>query len=981
MSDADSEVIETLLDEFAARLRRGESPSVEEYATAHPGHATEIRELFPAVEAMERMAQRRQQPRGAAVVDAPDQLGDFRLLRQVGRGGMGVVYEAEQISLARRVAVKILPRSALLGPASLQRFEREARTAANLHHTNIVPVFGVGEDQGYHYLVMQLIPGVGLDRIIAQLTRDYGDKTDGGSPSTAHFATSTHDLASTASVAHALVHGEYSSSRPGPGSSLRLASADSTVTDRHPPLPAATTAPAVRTQPVLAPPVAIGQSVASEEAADHGGLGTRYWRSVAHLGAQAADALHYAHQRGTLHRDIKPGNLLLDDQGIVWITDFGLAKAIDRDEVTQTGEIVGTLRYMAPERFRGDADARGDIYSLGVTLYELLTLRPPFENASPSVLMQQITTEPPTRPRALNPAIPRDLETIVLKAMARESAARYASAGALAEDLGRFLEDRPILARRQSAVERLVRWARRNRAVAGLGTLAVLLLVLVALVASIGYVQTRRANRQAEKALIAESHERAKAEALSALTLEALDDIFEQYVPSRIVGTAEVSLDGSDDGTVRVPAQAPLSKGSAVLLERMLDFYKRLAEQNASDAQLRRKVADANRRVGDIHRRLGNFDQAEAAYRAAIEGYRRAAAGAGAAAEIARIQNELGDLRWSARGEGDGRVYHTAAMETLQAASAAEQATAHWRFERARTHYLLGRRGPPQAIPGRGPQGDENRPGRERRFAADVDRTGSDDVTHLRQAISLLEKLREEQPLLADYRHLLACCWRELPLARREPGAAPSLETVDQAIALLEGLVADYPEVAEYRWDLSKAYAKGDWNASPPSGVAPEQEPRLRQSLRISERLVAENPNVPEYAATHVQNLYALTEVLRRTRRGAEAETTLRAALAAQSSVVDQSPRTNSFIVWKAILQESLAKLLAERGRTDEARSLLNSAIAALEPLLQAEPQAARVRNMLGRCYRNLADMLSRAGDTAAANEYLRRGRDLRPDR
>jgi hypothetical protein len=245
-------------------------------------------------------------------------------------------------------------------------------------------------------------------------------------------------------------------------------------------------------------------------------LGPPYWRSVATIGQQVAEALHYAHVHHTLHRDIKPANLLLDSQGVAWITDFGLAKAMEQDNMTQSGATVGTLRYMAPEQFSGRADARSDIYSLGLTLYELLTLRPALEDNSRSSVIGKITHSEPPRPRKLNPAIPPDLETIVLKAIAREPRDRYSTAGELARDLECFLEDRPIQARRTSAAERLWRWARRNRAVASLVACTLVLLVVVAVVASVGYVRTARANDQ-------EKMQRKKAEETSALALEALD--------------------------------------------------------------------------------------------------------------------------------------------------------------------------------------------------------------------------------------------------------------------------------------------------------------------------------------------------------------------------------------------------------------------------------------------------------------------------
>ena len=194
----------------------------------------------------------------------------------------------------------------------------------------------------------------------------------------------------------------------------------------------------------------------------------QFYRSVARIGVQVAEALEYANRQGILHRDVKPSNLLLDNRGNVWVADFGLAKTAEADDLTHTGDILGTIRYMAPERFQGKCDARSDVYSLGLTLYELLALRPAYEAADRHALMERVLHEEPERLKKLAPSVPRDLETIIAKAIARDPAARYATAAALAEDLQRFVEDRPIRARRVSAAERLLRWCRRNKLVAGL---------------------------------------------------------------------------------------------------------------------------------------------------------------------------------------------------------------------------------------------------------------------------------------------------------------------------------------------------------------------------------------------------------------------------------------------------------------------------------------------------------------------------------
>jgi len=204
-----------------------------------------------------------------------------------------------------------------------------------------------------------------------------------------------------------------------------------------------------------------------------------YWRSMAQVGVQVAEALEYAHKQGVLHRDIKPANLLLDTKGTVWVTDFGLAKVDDRHDLTQTGDVLGTVRYMPPEAFENKTDARGDVYSLGLTLYELLALRRAFEERNRRKLIELVTQGEPARLRKLRAAVPRDLETIVHKAIERDPAHRYQTAGDLASDLQRFLDDEPIKARRLSPAERLLRWARRNKGVAAALTAVALLLVVL----------------------------------------------------------------------------------------------------------------------------------------------------------------------------------------------------------------------------------------------------------------------------------------------------------------------------------------------------------------------------------------------------------------------------------------------------------------------------------------------------------------------
>jgi WD40 repeat protein/serine/threonine protein kinase/tetratricopeptide (TPR) repeat protein len=459
-SSADRNPVEELAEEFLERFRRGERPALSEYTSRFPVLASQIRDLFPALVMLEDVRPPSQGGSDSSEREAItagrklERLGDYRILREVGRGGMGIVYEAEQESLGRHVALKVLPAQALLDERHLQRFQREARAAARLHHTNIVPVFGVGEQDGLHYYVMQFIQGQGLDQVLAVLQR----LRRGADADTSKTPVSV-EMASAAAVANSLLTGIFALPWPD-----RLAGVQSD-------LPADKSVPSVTSSSsaVHLP----GQS--AQELSDSG---QPYWHSVARIGIQVAEALAYAHGQGTLHRDIKPSNLLLDTQGIVWVTDFGLAKASDSVDLTHTGDVVGTLRYMAPERFKGRADARSDLYALGLTLYELLTLRPAFDASERNRLFLQVMSLDPARPRKLNPAVPRDLETIVLKAAARDPGDRYQSAEEMAEDLRRFTDDKPIRARPVGELERMWRWCRRNPAMAMLSLALLLTLVL-----------------------------------------------------------------------------------------------------------------------------------------------------------------------------------------------------------------------------------------------------------------------------------------------------------------------------------------------------------------------------------------------------------------------------------------------------------------------------------------------------------------------
>jgi serine/threonine protein kinase len=451
---------------------------------------------------------------------------------------MGVVYEAEQQALGRRVALKVLPRTSAGDASALLRFQREAKAAARMHHTNIVPVFDVGQDGEHLYYAMQLIHGQGLDLVIEDLKRLRAQS--GATPA-------VDDKTVDRSIAAALATGIFEKENLAPEAQTE------------------TNATAAYEGSAPSSAVLPGQSDISTATTNRGA----YFRSVAQIGVQTASALSYAHSRGIIHRDIKPGNLILDTTGNVWVTDFGLAKTGDGG-VTHTGDILGTVRYMAPERFRGQCDVRADVYALGMTLYELLTLKAAYASGDRLKLIELIRHTEPASPRSIDARMPRDLETIVMKAIDKDPKRRYQSADEIAEDLQRFVNDEPIKARRIGSVERVGRWCRRNPAVAGL-TAAVLLLmaagtglsswlaVRAAQARDAEVEQRQQAEKSEQKALAAaaaEKEAKETAEANEAETKAVLDFVQKKvFAAARPVG-AEGGL--GHDVTLRKAVEAAL---------------------------------------------------------------------------------------------------------------------------------------------------------------------------------------------------------------------------------------------------------------------------------------------------------------------------------------------------------------------------------------------------------------------------------------
>jgi serine/threonine protein kinase/tetratricopeptide (TPR) repeat protein len=557
-SQAEDAELARVLDAYLAAVEAGRPPDVDALTAEHPGIADRLRACLASLQLVEATAERLAAAQNGEDPAAPQAgtLGDFRILREVGRGGMGIVYEAEQISLGRRVALKVLPFAATMDPRHLQRFQNEARAAASLEHPHIVPVYGVGSERGVHYYAMKFIDGQSLAEVIDEVkkTKDTNLKATENTEKKQNTAMSSL-------------------------CSLCLCGS------------------------------------------------TNFYKSVAELGIQAAEALEHAHSLGIVHRDIKPANLMIENSPAtadnspltthhspkLWITDFGLARTAADAGLTMTGDVLGTLRYMSPEQAlakHGLVDHRTDVYSLGVTLYELLTGTPAVEGKDREEILNAITMKELKSPRALDSSIPLDMETILLKAMEKNATDRYATAKEMADDLRRYLNHETIRARRPSFTQRARKWVRRHRT----ATTAVAVCVAVGCLAIVGSVSWAWGERTVRR-------REAEAKVLEAFD-SAIPGLEEGYPwdPTLVSATQR--------------AEAQLSAGSISLT------YRLRVEQLLQDVEVLRHLEKARLQVALWSEATGfDFAGADRLYAEAFEGYGLDVASPDAEGTAQRLRN------------------------------------------------------------------------------------------------------------------------------------------------------------------------------------------------------------------------------------------------------------------------------------------------------------------------------------------------------
>ena len=582
--------LEEILEQFIREYRAGGAPALSDYQKRWPEYAETISELFPTMILLEKGGRQEtlsplspgtgaglRSGRGGSGGPIPERIDNYRILREIGRGGMGIVYEAQDETLDRRVALKVLRCAKGDEEQAILRFQREARTAAKLHHTNIVPVFGTGFFQGEFYYVMQAIRGIGIDRFIDS----FAALADAPPPAKNALIEGEKQLRQT--ILSCFLSGVYGDMVQYRTSNEKALGGESK-------------------------PVNLSKGRFPWDRFS----GALWQRSVCGVGIQAAGALAFAHRHDVLHRDIKPSNLLLDEEGVVWVTDFGLARSVSDSGLTRSGQLIGTLRYLAPEAVSGTYTPQGDLYSLGLTLYEMLVFRPAFQEENYTKLLAAITDSRITPPRRINPNIPHDLETILLKATDRDPGRRYQTGTELADDLRRFLEERPIRARRISALGHVWRWCRRNRLAAGMAALAASLLTALTIGMTAAFIVERSLRLDRER-------ETVRAQTNLNLARTAFNDIF------AVFGETVRSLNlpaGCGPLYHRVPND-PVTRKESQVLESLLKFYERFAAENGNDEKLLIETARAYANIGRIRLRLDNVEPSISAFQKSFDFYER----------------------------------------------------------------------------------------------------------------------------------------------------------------------------------------------------------------------------------------------------------------------------------------------------------------------------------------------------------------------
>ncbi len=838
-------------NEFLLRERLGESPALHEFQERFPQFADRLRPQIESHRPPEPSTAPGPQEGGTVSLGTPPlpdakravqpwpSIPGYEILGELGRGGMGVVYQARQLALKRLVALKMI-RGADAGPEELARFRREAEAVARLQHPHIVQVYDVGEHDGRPFCALEFVEGGSLK------------------------------------------------------SHLQGA-----------PLPPA---------------------------------------DAARLVGVLARAAHYAHGQGVIHRDLKPANVLLaapagagaepQAAGLTpKIADFGLAKQLaDEPGFTQTGQVIGTPSYMAPEQARGEAKAVGalaDVYALGAVLYELLTGRPPFRAATAYDTVQQVLHDDPVPPSRLQPQCPRDVETICLKCLSKEPVRRYASADALADDLQRFLDGRPILARPVGTAERALKWARRRPALAGLLAVSAAAVVVVVAVLAVANARAGAARLHAEREGREASAARDSARDRLRKACAAVDQMLTRVAVGRLAD---------------VPQMEPVRRE---LLKQALGFYQGFLEEEGADPELRRETALAYQRVGEIHQHLGGADEAERAYAQAAALYRKLGADfpekPGYRLDLAVVEYRLGTLLQTARGRSaEAEAAYRRGVDLLREPAEKYPEMRNYRQQLARLYTNLGN------------------------LCTETSRP-QDGERSYRLALAIQERLLEESPKTPEYLRDLALTHYNLGVTLRGlKRPKESEEAYRRALELRRQLAAAGADRAGDRRAMAQSHeVLGTLLRG--ARQLDEAEKAYRQALELRSKLAADFPATPPYRADLALSHESLGRLQQARGRLRDAEKSYRLAQDLREKLAAEFPAVPAYQSDCGRGLDALAALARRRGDHAEAARLEGLAVVRQRAALDASPKHPTYRKYLRVHYGNLVDSLVRVGDHAGA--------------
>ena len=928
------ELLEKIVAHFTRQLRAGKHPSIGKYQKKFPQLADEIEEVLASVAMIEQLKKdsdsdtHPNQGKFDSVKNLT-QIGSYQIVREIGRGGMGVVFEGVHESLGRRVAIKVMPSPMMDAEKHVARFKREASSAAKLHHTNIVSVYGVGEEPGLYYYVMDYIQGTSLSNALFEFKHPSNESSFRPWQQTPQGSTRT-------SVSNSGQSTQLVNTRRDETGSFEVHQNQDTQT-----YVANTAIPDHTVEMSAAQPIKVITREDKSAVSNTSKIrDSRYFQWVAEKGADLADALSYAHSFKFLHRDIKPSNLLLDQKGGIWITDFGLVKDESNElNLTKTGDVIGTPQYLAPESLEGKYDSRSEIYCLGLTLYEMVTLESAYQGNSPAEIIRAIATESPLPPRKLNPNIPLDLSTIVAKAISRDPASRYPTAEALRDDLLAFVDDRPIQARRPSPLERVVRWARRNPLPAVLSAVSAVLLTLVAVVASIGYWTTMDAlAKEAEKSrrLTEEQKISKKATQDAIANLQAMReqydraeanisvtmDVFESFI-GRYVGKDDSGRNLEIDSFRDLAGiETTLSADEVKFLKSLLGFYERIAELNKDNESLREEVAKAYRRVGNLLQMVGDLDGAIEAYKTSLDRYKPIwESSTNDKQNLLQQVAILNEMATAYKKIGQARQSHgiyNQSIELLQNSPFSEN-DPEVRLELARSlsmsavnlyRFLAVGQSPIASIardrsgirrpaPKPDERGYKVRP--QKRGMAWSAWIGGDRKGNVQklveQAVEILDDLIESDGENAEYRSVRGICYAVLSVLQRGNRAA-SLDNYRLAVDELKGLVEQNPDSVEYRYFLAITYSNSLERS------AREELSGLANSIEQTHFLLERSPGSIEFHQLLVSNVVKQAKFL--LEKG-KYDDTLNSFLDARDSFVFLLERSNSELTFQKV-RGSMAK-------------------------------------------------------------------------